>query len=157
MEFLPSDLKMSKGKINLKLLGKSLEDLKTISAYLQDSIVILKDIIFLEKNNIFILMLSRFMWEDAEKGIFRENKRIKCVLKFNQVLKVISKNINQKNKNFFFELLAIKTIVMENQNFNINLIFAGDSIITIFTEEIDVLMDDLGDPWVVKKAPKHKI
>ena len=147
----------NKGKINLKLLGRSLEDLKTISAYLQDSILILNDIIFLEKNKIFILMLSRFMWEDAEKGLFRENKRIKCALKFNQVSKVISKNIDQKNKKKFFELLAIETLTAENQNFKINLIFAGDSIITIFVEEIDVLMDDLGEPWVVKKAPKHKI
>tara|TARA_B100001123_G_scaffold407742_1_gene500242 strand:- start:284 stop:730 length:447 start_codon:yes stop_codon:yes gene_type:complete len=148
---------MSKGKINLKLLGRSLEDLKTISAYLQDSIVILNDVIFLEKNKIFILLVSRFMWEDAEKGLFRENKRIKCVLKFNQVSKVLSKNIDQKNKKKFLELLTIETVTMENQNFKINLIFAGDNVITIFVEEIDVLMDDLGDPWVVKKAPKHKI
>ena len=150
-------LEMSKGKINLKLLGRSLEDLKTISAYLQDSIVILNDVIFLEKNKIFILLVSRFMWEDAEKGLFRENKRIKCVLKFNQVSKVLSKNIDQKNKKKFLELLTIETVTMENQNFKINLIFAGDNVITIFVEEIDVLMDDLGDPWVVKKAPKHKI
>ena len=148
---------MSKGKINLKLLGRSLEDLKTISAYLQDSIVILNDVIFLEKNKIFILLVSRFMWEDAEKGLFRENKRIKCVLKFNQVSKVLSKNIDQKNKKKFLELLTIETVTMENQNLKINLIFAGDNVITIFVEEIDVLMDDLGDPWVVKKAPKHKI
>ena len=148
---------MSKGKINLKLLGRSLEDLKTISAYLQDSIVILNDVIFLEKNKIFILLVSRFMWEDAEKGLFRENKRIKCVLKFNQVSKVLSKNIDQKNKKKFLELLTIETVTMKNQNFKINLIFAGDNVITIFVEEIDVLMDDLGDPWVVKKAPKHKI
>ncbi len=148
---------MDKEKINLKLLGRSLEDLKTISAYLQDSIINLNDVIFLEKNKIFILMLSRFMWEDAEKGLFRENKRIKCVLKFNQVFKVLSKNIDQKNKKIFFELLAIKTTITENKNFKINLIFAGEGIITIFVEEIDVLMDDLGDPWVVKKAPKHKI
>ena len=148
---------MSKGKINLKLLGRSLEDLKTISAYLQDSIVILNDVIFLEKNKIFILLVSRFMWEDAEKGLFRENKRIKCVLKFNQVSKVLSKNIDQKNKKKFLELLTIETVTMENQNFKINLIFAGENVITIFVEEIDVLMDDLGDPWVVKKAPKHKI
>ena len=97
------------------------------------------------------------MWEDAEKGLFRENKRIKCVLKFNQVSKVLSKNIDQKNKKKFLELLTIETVTMENQNFKINLIFAGDNVITIFVEEIDVLMDDLGDPWVVKKAPKHKI
>ena len=80
---------------NLKLIGKSIEDLKIISAYLQDSIVVIKDIIFLKTNKIFIMIVNRFMWEDAEKGLFRENKRIKCSLKFSTVINVISKKINK--------------------------------------------------------------
>jgi len=142
---------------NLKLIGKGFEDLKTISAYLQDSIVIIKDIIFLKTNRVFLMIVNRFMWEDAEKGLFRENKRIRCALKFNHVLKVISKKINQKKKNKALEFLAMETKLETNQNLKIRLIFAGDSIITIFVEEIDALLDDLGEPWIVKKAPKHKI
>ena len=34
-------------KNNLKLIGKNQEDLEVISAYIQDSIVIVKDIVFL--------------------------------------------------------------------------------------------------------------
>ena len=148
---------MKSKTVNLKLLGKSIEDLKTISAYLQDSIIIQKDITFLKKNKIFLMLVSRFMWEDAEKGLFRENKRIRCALRFDQVSNVLCKNINQKKKNKVLELLAIKNISMKDQTSKINLIFAGDSIITILVEEIDVLLDDLGEPWIVKKAPKHKI
>ena len=44
------------------------------------------------------MILNRFMWEDVEKGFFRKNKRIKCVVKFEEVIKVQSKNVNQKNK-----------------------------------------------------------
>ena len=148
---------MKSKTINLKLLGRSIEDLKTISAYLQDSIIIQKDITFLKKNKIFLMLVSRFMWEDAEKGLFRENKRIRCALRFDQVSNVLCKNINQKKKNKVLELLAIKNISMKDQTSKISLIFAGDSIITILVEEIDVLLDDLGEPWIVKKAPKHKI
>ena len=94
---------MSNDKKNhLKLIGKNEEDLKIISAYLQDSVVIIKDIVFLKKNRTFIMILNRFMWEDVEKGVFRQNKRVRCALKFEEVTKVQSKNINQKNKNFFF-------------------------------------------------------
>ena len=89
---------MKSENFNLKLTVKSIEDLKTISAYLQDSVVVTKDIIFLKSNKVFIMLVNRFMWEDAEKGLFRENKRIRCAVKFNQVFKVISKNINQKKK-----------------------------------------------------------
>ena len=148
---------MKSKTVNLKLLGRSIEDLKTISAYLQDSIIIQKDITFLKKNKIFLMLASRFMWEDAEKGLFRENKRIRCALRFDQVSNVLCKNINQKKKNKVLELLAIKNISMKDQTSKISLIFAGDSIITILVEEIDVLLDDLGEPWIVKKVPKHKI
>ena len=41
------------------------------------------------------------MWEDVEKGVFRKNKRIRTILKFENVIKVSSKNINQSNKDIF--------------------------------------------------------
>jgi len=78
-------------KNNLKLIGKNQEDLKVISAHSQDSIVTVKDMIFLEKNRIFLMMVNRFMWEDIEKGIYRKNKRIRCAIKFEGILKVKSK------------------------------------------------------------------
>ena len=95
-------------RVNLKLLGKNQEDLKIISAYLQDSIIIVQDIVFLKQNKTFIMIVNRFMWEDVEKEVFRQNKRIRCAVKFEEVIKVDSKNINQKNKNKPFECLAIK-------------------------------------------------
>ena len=91
-------------KENLKLIAKNQEDLKVISAYSQDSIVAVKDIIFLEKNRIFVMIVNRFMWEDIEKGIYGQNKRIRCairfdgILKVNQELKVTKKSIiSEKN------------------------------------------------------------
>ena len=94
-------------KNNLKLVGKNEEDLKIISAYLQDSVVIIKDIVFLKKNRTFIMILNRFMWEDVEKGVFRQNKRVRCALKFEEVIKVQSKNINQKKNNKPLEYLNL--------------------------------------------------
>jgi hypothetical protein len=53
---------MSKSvKKNLKLIGKKQEDFKIISTYIQVSIVIVRDMIFLEKNRIFLMMANRFM------------------------------------------------------------------------------------------------
>ena len=48
------------------------------------------------------MQLNRFMWEDVEKGVFRKNKRIRTVLKFDNVLDVSSKNIYQKSKRINF-------------------------------------------------------
>ena len=96
-------------KNNLKLIGNNQEDLRVISAYSQDSIVATKDMIFLKKNRIFVMVVNRFMWEDIERGIYRQNKRIKCAIKFDGILKVKSKKINQKNRNKRLECLAIKS------------------------------------------------
>ena len=110
-------------KINLKLIGKNKEDLKVISAYLQDSVVTVKDIVFLKKNRTFIMIVNRFIWEDIEKGVFRENKRIRCALKFDEVIGVKSKNINQKNKNKPLEYLAIKSSLISDNIFKIKIFF----------------------------------
>ena len=96
------------GKANLKLIVRNREDLKVISAYSQDRVVAIKDITFLKKNRIFIIIINRFMWEDIESGINRQSKRIRCALKFEGILKVKSKKINQKNKNKRLECLAIE-------------------------------------------------
>ena len=48
------------------------------------------------------MQLNRFMWEDVEKGVFRKNKRIRTVLKFENILKVASKNVDQKKMTDFW-------------------------------------------------------
>jgi hypothetical protein len=144
-------------KSKLKLIGKNKDDLKVISAYLQDSIVGIKDIVFLKQNKYFVMMLNRFMWEDAEKGVFRKNKRIRCALKFEKVLEAKVKNINQKNKNRLLECLAIKSNLLNDENHEIKIFFAGEGVITLITETIDLMLHDLGEPWNVKFTPIHKI
>jgi|TARA_Y100001001_G_scaffold15883_1_gene13915 hypothetical protein len=148
---------MIKGINRLKLIGKNIEDLKTISAYSQDSIVKIKDIVYLKENKIFIVMLSRFMWEDLEKGVFRNYKRIKSVLKFNFIENVLAKNINQQQKNRNLELLAIKSNYNQNNLYDTSLIFSGNNIILLKSEEIDVMLDDQEYFWEVKHSPKHRI
>ena len=140
---------------NLKLIAKTDEDLRVISAHLQDSIVKTSDIANLKKNKIFLMQLNRFMWEDIEKGVFRKNKRIRTILKFENVLKVTSKNVNQKKNDRFLDFLAIETFKMPDKNYEMNLIFSGDMVIKLVTEAIEVTLDDQGTPWESKNKPKH--
>ena len=141
---------------NLKLIAKTEEDLRVVSAHLQDSIVSVGDIANLKKNKIFLIQLNRFMWEDVEKGVFRKNKRIRTVLKFENVLSVVSKNINQIKKDKFLDFLAIETNITPDNNYEMKIIFAGDSIIRVISEVIEVTLDDQGEAWNTKNKPKHK-
>ena len=140
----------------LKLIAKTVEDLKVISAHLQDSIVSLNDIANLKKNKIFLMQLNRFMWEDVEKGVLRKNKRIRSIIKFDHVIRVSSKNIQKNTKNKFLDFLAIETKEMPDKTHEMKLIFSGDSIIKIIAEVIEITLDDQGVPWDTKQKPKHK-
>ena len=141
---------------NLKLIARSVEDLRVVSAHLQDAIVNINDIANLKKNKILLLQLNRFMWEDVEKGVFRKNKRIRTVLKFENIIKVKSRNINLAGKDKFLDFLTIETKQMIDNNYEMKILFAGDSIIKIIAEAIEVTLDDQGEAWDTKNKPKHK-
>ena len=141
---------------NLKLIARTIEDLRVVSAHLQDAIVNTSDIANLKKNKIFLIQLSRFMWEDVEKGVFRKSKRIRSILKFENVIKVHSRNINQTKKDKFLDFLTIETNQMPDNNYEMKIVFAGDLIIKVVTELIEVTLDDQGEAWDTKNIPKHK-
>ena len=90
---------------NLKLIARTVEDLRVVSAHLQDAIVNINDIANLKKNKILLLQLNRFMWEDVEKGLLRKNKRIRTILKFENVIKVETRNINLALNDKFLDFL----------------------------------------------------
>ena len=140
---------------NLKLIAKTEEDLRVVSAHLQDSIASISDIANLKKNKIFLMQLNRFMWEDVEKGVFRKNKRIRTILKFENILEVHSKNINQHKKDKFLDFLAIESNTMPDNNYEMKIIFSGDSVIKIIAEMIEVTLDDQAEAWDTKNKPKH--
>ena len=140
---------------NLKLIARTVEDLRVVSAYLQDAIVNLNEIANLKKNKILLLQLNRFMWEDVEKGLFRKNKRIRTILKFENVIKVKSRNINLARKDKFLDFLTIETNQMTDNNYEMKILFAGDSILKVIVEVIEVTLDDQGEAWDTKNKPKH--
>ena len=140
---------------NLRLLANSEEDLRVISAHLQDSITQVKNIAHLKKNRIFLIQFNRFMWEDIEKGVFRKNRRIQSVLKFDNILDVFSMNINQKKSDRFLDFLAIETKCLSDKSYQIKLNFAGGILIKLNAEIIECFLEDQGDSWETRNKPKN--
>ena len=140
----------------LKLKANDKNDLKVFAAYLQDSITVPQDIKYLEKNKTFICVFNRFMWEDAEKGIFRDNKRIRSALKIDEVRSVKSKNLNPNEKKAL-EFLTVNIEQDNKENININLLFSGNMTISVSVEAINATLEDFSDSWKTKTKPFHKI
>jgi hypothetical protein len=142
---------------NLKLSASSNEDLRVVSAHLQDSITQIANIAHLKKNRIFLIQFNRFMWEGVEKGVSRKNRRVRSIFKFENVLSVRSKNLNQKNKNRFLDFLAIESKKLFDKSYEITFYFAGDIFIKVNAELINCFLDDQGEPWKTKNKPKNNL
>tara|TARA_B100002051_G_scaffold219798_1_gene213353 strand:- start:202 stop:504 length:303 start_codon:yes stop_codon:yes gene_type:complete len=97
------------------------------------------------------------MWEDVEKGVFRSNRRVISVLKFENVINVYSKNLNQNDKDGFLDFLAIESKFLSDRNYEIKLNFAGNILIKLNTEVVECFLEDVSDPWNTKNKPKHDI
>ena len=124
------------------------DKLKIIATILQDGLVEVSEVKYLPSIRSFIIMITRFMWE--EKIINKENKRVKAVLVFEDVLSVFSKNIDQMNKSNTLELMTFNYFPTKTKNIEIQLLFKNDAIIKLETEIIKCKLQDQGKPWSVK-------
>ena len=124
------------------------DELKIIATILQDGLVEVSEVKYLPSIRSFIIMITRFMWE--EKIINKENKRVKAVLVFEDVLSVFSKNIDQMNKSNTLELMTFNYFPTRTKNIEIQLLFKNDAIIKLETEIIKCKLQDQGKPWSVK-------
>ena len=124
------------------------DELKIIATILQDGLVEVSEVKYLPSIRSFIIMITRFMWE--EKIINKENKRVKAVLVFEDVLSVFSKNIDQMNKSNTLELMTFNYFPTKTKNIEIQLLFKNDAIIKLEPEIIKCKLQDQGKPVSVK-------
>ena len=87
----------------------------------------------------------------------KDKNNLKLIVKNEEVIKVQSKNINQKNYNKPLEYLVIRSSLVAINLFEIKIFFSGGGIIIITSEVIEVFMEDLSKPWNVKYIPMHQI
>ena len=126
---------MSK-KYLAKILARDLNGLNLISLYCHKSKLKISDIKFLKRNKIFLLSLER-------NSIKSENKqKVLSICKFEFIDKAKSKNINQYSPEVTLSLLAID-IVKINKGYEFNLLFSNNGFITLFSEIIEVTLEDL--------------
>ena len=123
------------GKIEEVIL-KSQEDLQVISACCSEAKIKISDIKYLSNNKIFLMSLSRL---NKEKENYK--KLINSIVKFEFIESTKSKNINQNNPNLILELIAIN-LFKTGENYEITLLFQNNAFITLFTEVLEVTLED---------------
>lgn len=142
--------------IKLNALGR--DDLDVISAHLQDAVVKIGDMRYLERDQQFVLMLNRFDWSDALTPERRKKNytRHRAALRIAHVLSVQKSHFPQTNKDTVMNLLAIEFTQTQAPSGIITLIFAGGGAVKLEVECIEARLSDLGLMWQTDNLPDHE-
>ena len=134
-------------KIRLNALNN--DDLKIFSFLCQDAIIAKEEIFYDKTQNMFVVTLTRYCWEQQELNDKNINYRVVTGLQIKNVYNV--EFINFKSKVLFFNLLAI---TYEKGNIFLNLSMA--SKIKLDCKKINATIEDIDIPWPTKLKPLHK-
>ncbi|MBI1238749.1 MAG: DUF2948 family protein [Alphaproteobacteria bacterium] len=138
----------------LHLRAEDGEDLKILSAHLQDAVGQVGDLAFLPQQRRFALVLNRFQWEKADAdGAFT---RVRTGLHFGGILKAKSRGLRRDAPDGVFELLAIEFQPTNDGAGEIAIILAGGGEIRLEAECIEAELHDLSEPWPTAHKPQHE-
>ena len=129
---------MMKKNFLSKILARDLNGLNIISTYCEGALTSVSEIKYLKKNKVFLISLTRKSLKDNKKS------DITSVCKWEFIENVVAKNIDQKDNKLKLKLLGIDVIKIDKQ-YEINLLFSGNRFITLYSEIIEVMLEDLKD------------
>ena len=142
----------------LRIQAMDSEDLEIISTYLQNGITTISDLKFLPSFKRFIIVFSRFMWEET-KGKLSRNKRIRSIVDFSNVVSAQSRYISQNDKDKILEFVGFS----KNSKFNkkhgtgiLHLLFSGGGMIQLEIELLSCKLTDYGKPWYTGRKPNFQ-
>ena len=133
------------------------EDLKVLSALVQDAVFPAIEMQWRAKERRFALLLNRFRWED--QGQTRHGaERVQSVLSFETVTGVSSTGIDRSDKETVLSLLAIEWHPgADAPEGEIHLVLAGDGAIRLRVEALEATLKDVTRPYKApsRRAPDH--
>ncbi|MCM2561495.1 DUF2948 family protein [Lutimaribacter sp. EGI FJ00015] len=137
----------------LNLGALNAEDLKIISALVQDAVFPASEMTWRARERRFALLLNRFRWEDAGRDRHGP-ERVQSVLFFENVLKVASQGVPRGDADTVLSLLAIDWQPAEAPGGIVELQLAGDGAIRLDVEALEVGLRDVTRPY---RAPSGKV
>ncbi len=154
----------------VKLRARDSEDLEVIAAWLQDALVPLLDVAYLQREKRFVMVANRFRWESIDRGqapASAEDKpegdarfeddslapafeRVNCGVCFDRVRAVRFRGPEFANKDQILNLLTLHA-----ESGAITLLFSGGAAIRLEVDAIACHLEDLGEPWPTRWHPSH--
>ena len=136
----------------LRLTAHDTEDLKVISAHMQDALVRLSDIRYLNKTRQFAIAANRFAWEQQPSS-----ERRRTGLHFEHVLSVKQQGIQGLKGDAILSLLSISFESRNEPSGTVLLTFSAGATIRLEVEYLDLKLKDLGGAWATDLRPSHDV
>lgn len=148
------------GKLRLK--AENLEDLTILSSLLQDAVCRAGEMAYLPEKRRFALVANRCRWEREAKGKAGAAddsgclERVRCGVRFENVLAARARKIPRRSKNQVLELLALEG-ERHQGGFHLHLVFAGGAAVRLEAEVVEAYLEDLTGPWPARARPEHPV
>ncbi|MEM8772975.1 MAG: DUF2948 family protein [Pseudomonadota bacterium] len=140
----------------LRLMAGDDEDLKVISACLQDAVAKIGDFAYIPYERRFAFVANRFLWEcssDRRAGPFG---RVRAGVHFDDVRSVQFQYLKSEAKDAVVELLAIRFDKGEDGAGDVTIDLAGGGVIRLSVESVNAYLSDMSDPWRTRTRPTHQ-
>ncbi len=142
----------------LRLKAVDQDDLQVMAACLQDALIPLQEMAFMQTDRRFLAAFSRFQRERSGALEGAESLMLcQSVLRVEHVREVKYRGLDRDLDGIKFELLTIIAELAGEDGFDIALLFAGDVAIKLSVGELMVTLEDFGDPWPANVAPQHDL
>ena len=143
----------------LRLKALDGDDLNVMAALIQDAVFPAAEMRWDKKTRRFAILLNRFRWEDADNARLRkrEFERVQAVLSIEDVQRVQSQGVDKSDPDMVFSLLSVTFEPGKDGTGRVELTLAGDGVIALEVETLEVLLRDVTRPYVAPsaKAPSH--
>ena len=131
-----------------RLRVRSLEDLSVMAAMVQDAIVPIGDIAYLQDERSFVLVLIRFCWE--KEAAADRHERVHAGLRIDTVNRVRYRHLDLRDRGQFLSFLTITY-----DEGIVTLHFSGGGTIRLEVESLNCALEDLSEPWPTQWTPHH--
>ena len=141
----------------LRLGAETTDDLGVVSALTQDAVGLAGEISWMPRRRRAIFLLNRFRWEDKEAAA-REGRafeRVRCALLVDDVLRLKSQGLAANDPDTVYSVLSIAFEPTEDGAGTLHLTLAGDGVLALDVECINLQLVDLTRPWQAAGAPDH--
>jgi len=141
-----------KNAVPLQLLAADAEDLKVISAALQDAVGAIGDIRFEKAPRRLTIAFNRFRWEAGGK---RGGERVRSALQLGGVLDVKALKLRREAPKAVVSLLSVGFEPGDAPGGTVVFSFAGGGELRATVECLDAVLADLSRPWPTPNRPAH--